>query len=115
MTPEDQRIAMAKALGWKVVQGDNGLLITHEGDVFCEHFPDYLNDLNAMHEAEGVILNPNSPIVWVNYEERGEIKRAYQDNLERAATLGGASAICATAAQRAEAFLRTLDLWTNQT
>lgn len=106
MTPEDQRIAIAEACG--VMKWSYALPVP---TIHCE-VPDYLNDLNAMHEAEGVILDPNSPLVWVNYEERGEIKRAYQDNLERAATLGGTSAICATAAQRAEAFLKTLGLWT---
>ena len=54
------------------------------------NMPDYLNDLNAMHEAEKV-LNDHQ---WDDY----------------ICQLG--HAMGATAAQRAEAFLKTLNLWT---
>ena len=60
--------------------------------------PDYLNDLNAMNKAEKSLTNEQW---WLFVEFLTEI-------------LGGGVAICisATAAQRAEAFLRTLSLWT---
>lgn len=55
--------------------------------------PDYLNELNAMHEAEKVLtLNQHFD---------------YTGRLEK--TLNG---FCAPADQRAEFFLRTLGLWT---
>ena len=59
-----------------------------------QHLPDYLNDLNAMHEAEKVI------------RERADRVDSYLDQLD-----GAMSGVHATAAQRAEAFLRTLGLW----
>jgi len=54
--------------------------------------PDYLNDLNAMHEAEKFVKN-----VWGKYVKT---LNSFTDPA------------CATAAQRAEAFLRTLNLYT---
>ena len=56
--------------------------------------PDYLSDLNAMHEAEKVLT---------------AVQRAqYIQELERICEYD----ICfATASQRAEAFIRTLNLW----
>jgi hypothetical protein len=62
--------------------------------------PDYLNDLNAMHEAEKV-LTPDQRV-------------AYQMALRYVTREGCASdykLISATAAQRAKAFLRALGLW----
>lgn len=54
--------------------------------------PDYTKDLNAMHEAEETVKN-----VWGKYVKR---LNAISDPA------------CATASQRAEAFLRTLNLYT---
>ena len=107
---EQQRIAIAEACGWKLVM-DNPLYEPYWEDpkgnmigVSCGmRFPDYLNDLNAMHEAEQVLHGQLS--LWWNY----------MDALEKASVefnqLGCGSHIHATAAQRAEAFLKTLNLW----
>ena len=98
MTPEQQRIAIAEACGWKwhsrykgsIKVWDNGLdYVFWDSDL-----PDYLNDLNAMHEAEKVLNNEQ----WV----------AYGRELNR---LGVFPMVHATASQRAEAFLRTLGIW----
>ena len=63
--------------------------------------PDYLNDLNAMHEAELVFIGEDkSP----NYFD-------YRQQLYRVCCLSSELAVRATAAQRSEAFLRTLNLW----
>jgi len=73
--------------------------------------PDYLNDLNAMHEAEKKFFN----------NDNDELKRQYINKLCYV-TLGepcdgefGLHRVGivtrATASQRAEAFLRTLGLW----
>jgi hypothetical protein len=106
MTDEQQRIAIAKACGWSRCylqqQADlhddaRGLppdaLPTAEN--YC-YLPDYCNDLNAMHEAEKVAGISNT-----------ELSIPYKEWLDRLS--------CphfATARQRAEAFLRTLNLWT---
>jgi len=103
VNPEQQRIAIAKACGWKLVM-DNPLYEPYWEDpkgnmigVICGmRFPDYCNDLNAMHEAEGE-LNRGS-----GYHETGGYG-LYLVALDHD--------VSATAAQRAEAFLKTLNLW----
>jgi hypothetical protein len=84
MTPEAQRIAIAEACGLTGWQEARAL-------------PNYLNDLNAMHEAEKYLTNEAFEVYI------GKLRKMFiaRDN-----------AHCATAAQRAEAFLRTLNLWT---
>lgn len=98
MKPEQQQIAIARVCGWKPHYSNDG---------FGEHpihapkqmqrIPNYLNDLNAMHEAEKILtLNQ-----LVEYSHKLLIGVVYQYE-----------AINATASQRAKAFLRTLSLWT---
>ena len=62
---------------------------------------DYCNDLNAMHEAEKMLIPKN----WNNYSENWWIycKLLRVNDADEA--------IHATARQRAEAFLRTLGKW----
>jgi hypothetical protein len=90
MTPEQQRIAIAEACGWtdtQIIDGKYG-----QTDV-----PDYLNDLNAMHEAEKVLT----------YEQGGKMTLWIQ----RMTCAGYGPQLFATASQRAEAFLRTIGKW----
>ncbi len=64
--------------------------------------PDYLNDLNAMHEAEKVLKLEQRDQYWQHLSmitERGRIAPIYY------------LMATATATQRAEAFLLTLSLW----
>jgi hypothetical protein len=86
--------------------------VTDFSELDCEQLPDYLNDLNAMHEAEATR--------GFHYDQRW-IESLVQIGLrECALTLDRTDGwdwalVCArsTAARRAEAFLRTLNLWTN--
>lgn len=123
MKPKDQRIAIAKACGWKLKWQNEGggdlfdskpkghswefwtpppkWYQTVEGRAFYNdpeswslQPPDYLNDLNAMHEAEKN-LNQNQSVLYC--------VRLMHPSAEQS--------IYATAAQRAEAFLKTLNLW----
>ena len=73
----------------------------HPKYIGFEEIPDYLYDLNAMHDAESA-LNLSQ---WDTYE--AHLKAI-------TAQAGIYSPIRATAAQRAEAFLRTLSLWTEE-
>jgi hypothetical protein len=66
------------------------------GVIWGMRFPNYLNDLNAMHEADGT-LNKES-----GYHETGGYG-LYLVALDHD--------VSATASQRAEAFLKTLNLW----
>ena len=105
MNTEQQRIAIAEACGWQFIpeyyhgkdQPPEFTTVTPDGRHLCGYYPDYLNDLNAMHEAEK-ILSPTSEIEWHN-------------QLQNVCGCSWRVMIRATAAQRAEAFLRTLNLW----
>lgn len=107
MSQEEQRIAIAEACGWKCnghadqiaatvgwefacqfVIAPEGKLVTHNS------IPDYLNDLNAMHEAENSLTT-------------AQMTTMSQYLYRRLGMLWG----FATASQRAEAFLRTIGKW----
>ena len=106
MTPEQQRIAIAEACGWKwhsrskgkIKVWDNGLdYVFYDSDL-----PDYLNDLNAMHEAEKTLSQKDKR--EYAYQLNGGY---YTSGLDDAFDI-----VHATAVQRAEAFLKTIDKWT---
>lgn len=122
MKPEEQRIAIAEACGWtpaddnqiKERAGTAAWMLSkgpwwrneNERTVSTfDNLPDYLNDLNAMHDAEKRLLAT-------------QFKR-YHDVLV-ARVIGWSAhenehvAIHATAAQRAEAFLRTIGKWVSE-
>jgi hypothetical protein len=101
MKPEAQRIAIAEACGWKrSIDADlpTGQMLA---DFLDATFPDYLNDLNAMHEAEKVLTEEQIETYCVLLFD----------------VTGGPAwkVILSTSAQRAEAFLRTLGLWVEET
>jgi len=103
MKPEAQRIAIAEACGWTSISdwkagGING---QHPTEPWVEVIPDYLTDLNAMHEAE--VLNFRSISAVERY------RAALHGVL--VAKFAVESDITSCASHRAEAFLRTLNLW----
>ena len=104
MTPEQQRIAIAETCGFINVRMWSESCIASvgmnaEGKYWGSlSVPDYLNDLNAMHEAEKVI----GPIKGIEF--------CY--HLNEMGMSGEWEILTATAAQRAEAFLRTIGKWT---
>ena len=128
MNPEQQRIAIAEACGWTAKEDKDGFwravdpsgnmtytLWVSEMNVWSAGMPDVLNDLNAMHEAEETLdasqcaeyarqLMKHHPTYCVTvldnrFAPTEEI--AYQTY----------QLLHATAAQRAEAFLRTIGKW----
>ena len=70
-----------------------------------QHVPNYTGDLNAMHEAETVLINDKEGI----YEANLYLVCDVEPNTIFASDTR--KVICATAAQRAEAFLRTIGKW----
>ena len=111
MTPEKQRIAIAEACGWRHVcpigRLDGWAWGFPPGQIGGKSIaiPDYLNDLNAMHEVEKL---------KVCYSE--EIQEEYAENLlkvvyKQFGYSGANQTIHASATQRAEAFLRTIGKW----
>jgi hypothetical protein len=123
MSPEAQRIAIAEACGysdvriqeWDSVDIESRSIasgIELQGTLNGERkfVPDYFGDLNAMHEAEKV-LNPDQQKQFIEYLIEGETHHEYCTEM-----LWDSSwlAAHATAAQRAEAFLRTIGKWEGQ-
>lgn len=113
MTPEAQRLAIAKWCGWLDPRTDNttfeGLPILaaiHPELRLLQAVPDYLNDLNAMHTAEAKLHGREQLERWNDsFYGVGRDAGLTSDNVSD-------WPMHATAAQRAEALLRTLNLWT---
>ncbi len=110
MTPEAQRIAIAEACGWTdchIGSAGIGGAVERRGrpkgtppkrKYTCD-LPDYLNNLNAIHEAVQYVRD--NDMFWTKYNE-WLIKICGGYKWE---------AISATSSQRAEAFLRTIGKW----
>jgi hypothetical protein len=109
MSPEQQRIAIAEACGKTVVtyEGLRDQLYWRENDTVLK-LPDYLNDLNAMHEAEKT-LAPSSEFSLSTYMFELTKLTIPAGTLRRG--LVREYIFHATAAQRAEAFLRANGKW----
>lgn len=70
--------------------------------------PDYLNDLNDVHELEKIVVKTNGNYWFVLAETvSGFDREDFDYNNEYFLS----DIICATAAQRCEALLKTLNLW----
>jgi len=97
MTPESQVIAIAEACGKNVEMYENSIERFLQ---FCYNskIPDYLNDLNAMHEA----------IMSLTLEDQCNMLEILRKDVLKFT----APTITATAEQCLEAFLKTLNLWT---
>jgi hypothetical protein len=101
MTDEKINIAIAEACGWTGFNPDNipdCLQYTARSPSGkWGLIPDYCNDLNAMHEAEKVFTTA--------------LYCRYINELCDLTIKGNNSMYMATARQRAEAFLRTINKW----
>ena len=130
MSPEEQRIAIAEACGWTMPKysksfgdpDDYVARIEPDGSWIECPLPDYLNDLNAMHEAINAtfIGDPRNDInvrdrwqvfIWellriVSPRSRPNWSDCYTYDRQWVIAI-----LQATAAQLAEAFLRTLGKW----
>ena len=113
MTQEQKRIKIAEVCNpWNSTNRE-GSKYTSWADYVnrvcgaIDELPDYFNDLNAMHEAEKILTDERDrPIIY--WEKLEEITGCCDyDNRNETRKV-----VCATAAQRAEAFGRTLELWT---
>jgi hypothetical protein len=106
MTNEQINIAIAEACGMRGVWGTKITSCGCDGqwDYFNpqgNRLPDYCNDLNAMHEAEKVLTEPQQ----ATYAQllHAAHKRHY--------LLADFCVAHATAAQRATPFLKTINKW----
>jgi hypothetical protein len=104
MTEEQQRIAIAEACGWKFIpvccDGEFSppqfTTVTPEGRHLCGYYPDYPNDLNAMHEAE-MSLKQDDPHAYGCYCDH-----LYEEH---------GNPVSLTARVRAKTFLETIGKW----
>jgi len=118
MSPEQQRIAIAKACGWTNVAPLIVKNVKHEGDDITVGIssddgwiPDYLNDRNAMHEAKRALLDKGLMLEFVNllvviicYAKGISWSGITTD--DRQMLIANA-----TVAQEAETFLKVFKLW----
>lgn len=130
MTPEEQNIAIAEAYGWiwhhcptSNIEIDRfGQLLklgsrkwtgwlkgkhhSATGHWHQTYIPDYIHDLNASHEAEGVLTDNQWHRYVIEMEEimERDAPESKRGNRER-------FFMNATASQRSEAFLRTIGKW----
>ena len=121
MTATEQRVALAKWMGWSHIEDRSKPLMMHEGFAMCGYppegiivgkklkLPDFLNDLNAVHEA---LMKLPSDGKWAVYKHA--LMRICNFDAEN-------DTVCwmithnATAPQRFEALLRCLGLWKDET
>jgi len=112
MTLQEKRIKIAEACGWKLA---NRVLPEYANSaIMCwicpgdseweeSQIPDYFNDLNAMQFAEKVLTEN------VTYMQRHAFNNYAYRLIEMCKHQ--CNAVSAPAAQRAEAFGKTLNLW----
>ena len=125
MKPEDQRIAIAKSIGWQISKEGGATIVYKPNDSqgvgymgdsphdpkILKLLPDFCNDLNAMHRAEESLLEQGLQDKWL--DELVEV--VVGENVHWSDYHCFPQVNRATAAQRAEAFLRTLGKWETQT
>ena len=99
MTPEQQRISIAEACGWEPTPEGH----FHPDNPTGQTPPNYLNDLNAMHDAV-MTLNADQ-MISMDYHLDVVVGNGKQ-GLNCEYFLWSASA-----SQRAKAFLRTIGKW----
>lgn len=107
MTPRAQQIAIAEACGWKWNPAnpptDARPYYTHPTMRAEYNLPDYLNDLNAMHEAELVLRPEGTYGEWPLWDKYVKILGEQHTGCDDVAH--------ATARQKAVAFLKTVGKW----
>ena len=117
MNNEKQQIAIAEACGlpkpysrWSGADGDTlcHSVTVEDGLKRAKPIPDYLNDLNAMHEAEKVLGADDKKKFASRLFDIVLFQREGLDQLD-----GWYLHVHSTAKQRAEAFLRTIGKWEN--
>lgn len=110
LTQEEKRAKVAEACGWKETAAD--FVISPSGDLY-DGYPNFFGSLDAMHEAEKTLSAEQR-------EKYAEVLEFIMDSglpgmvdCQFEATNWSATfaLMHATAAQRAEAFRKTLNLW----
>lgn len=113
MKPEAINVAIAEACGWTYLQDREIGNIGWQGPdgVLSDDIPNYYGDLNAMHSAEKV-LEQRYQVVEYGIEVVKVIER--DEKFLVGGDVNWGKLLHATAAQRAEALLRTIGKWIDQ-
>jgi hypothetical protein len=109
MSEEQINIAIAEACGWQFVTYKETFAKPPNGGPcqYKEGIPNYCKDLNAIHEAEKTLNFEQSEFFE---DELCDVAKKENDVLEN--PLPWRFSVChATALQRAEAFLKTIEKW----
>jgi hypothetical protein len=119
MNTQEINIAIAESMGWKYIEDmlpiPHGLSPVNVEQGLPDNFdykwpiPSYTTDLNAMHEAWATLSHDDKMTFAFNLciVMHGSYDASNLDWCRASDLIG------ATAAQRAEAYLKTLNLWTN--
>lgn len=112
MTPEAQRIAIAEACGWtmKPYQSRHGAqkpMWHHPNGTPMGFTPDYLHDLDAIRDAEGHLPDSDWPFYLDELEQITRVNGKFTQERRRIRN--------ATAAQCAEALVKSFDKWVEET
>lgn len=111
MDKNQQQIAIAEACGWTRMEIQEAPVHWRDHPIISHKWirpnvdsdsepPDYLNDLNAMHEAEEILTDHTGYWQWIERLQGGPPLKF--------------TLLRAKADVRAEAFLRTIDRWEEQ-
>jgi len=110
MSPEQQRIKIAETCGYreihKCLRSLVGFHDDYENGEFPTCIPEYLECLNAMSDAEQTLNTADLQNKY--YAEIAEITWGDEETEDRQVVF---NQLCASASQRAEAFLKTLNLY----
>jgi hypothetical protein len=112
MTPEAQRIAIAEACGYRRKEPNWNRWLKPDGQYEAygiAGLPNYLSDLNAMHEAEKILTTDEQRISFM--QNLRNVTSGHAKNFDYYNIVEVWNMLSATAPQRAEAFLRTLGKW----
>lgn len=107
MNKEKQRVAIAEACGWSCFEPDTIQYTARRSDGKWDVVPNYPDDLNAMYEAEETLSEDDKKKYYNELYEFAprRVFTTHEDNW---------TMIHLTAPQRAEAFLKTLNLWNSK-
>ena len=109
MSEEEINIAIAEACGWRLFSQFKNLWASPrsvvEYDCDAYPLPNYLNDLNAMREAEELLDDDQ----WLDYMLN--LQDVLQRHPDRGKWVVCQENMHSTAAQRAKAFVKTIGKW----
>lgn len=112
MKKEKQRIKIAEWMGWADIRRENDITVGVKPGTLASHLiPDYLNDLNAVRELELKLSGAPNYRMWYEIEEANNVKTDFEKYIDLLDEECEIEPYIASAAERCESLLKTLDLW----